>query len=103
MACGKPVVVTPSGGMVESVVANETGFFVEKRDARELANKVIELLASPKLAAEMGQKGRQRAVEVFSLDRMTRDTVAVYERAIQHQKTRAASPEKGSDKTGREK
>ncbi len=82
MACGKPVVVTPSGGMVESVVDKETGFFVEKRNARQLADKIIELLANPPLAAEMGRKGRDRAVDVFSLDRMTRDTVEVYERAI---------------------
>jgi len=86
MACGKPTVVTPSGGMVESVVPNETGYFVEKRNVRELANRVIELLANPTLAAEMGRKGRQRAVDVFSVDRMTRDTVAVYERAIQRHK-----------------
>lgn len=87
MACGKPTVVTPSGGMVESIVPNETGFFVEKRNAKELANKVIDLLANPTLAAEMGKKGRQRAVDVFSVDRMTSDTVAVYERAIQRHKT----------------
>lgn len=86
MACSRPTVVTPSGGMVESVVADETGFFVEKRNARQLANRIIQLLKDKNLAAEMGRKGRERAVDVFSVERMTRDTIRVYERAIQRHK-----------------
>lgn len=88
MACGKPVVVTPSGGMKESVVPDETGFFVEKRNPQQLAEKIILLLKDKKLAMTMGEKGRARAVDVFSLERMTNDTIGVYVRAIQkHKKT----------------
>ena len=82
MACAKPTVVTPSGGMVESVVADQTGFFVDKRNPRQLADRIIQLLKDKNLAAEMGAKGRKRAVEVFSLERMTRDTIRVYEKAV---------------------
>jgi len=82
MACAKPTVVTPSGGMKESVVGDETGFFVEKRNTQQLADRIILLLQDKKKAGEMGRKGRERAVEVFSLERMTSDTVKVYENAI---------------------
>ena len=83
MACAKPVVVTPSGGMVESVVPDETGFFVPKRDADALADRILRLLKDKSLAAEMGRNGRRRAVEVFSRQRMARDTVEVYQAAVE--------------------
>ncbi len=68
--------------MVESVADGETGFIIEKRDAKTLAEKILFLLKNPDKAAEMGRKGRERAVEMFSRERMTRDTIAVYEEAI---------------------
>jgi glycosyltransferase involved in cell wall biosynthesis len=83
MACAKPVVVTPSGGMVESVVADETGFFVPKRDADALSKSIIKLLKDSELATRMGANGRQRAVELFSRERMARDTVDVYQSAVE--------------------
>ena len=81
MACGKPTVVTRSGGMVESVVDGETGYIIAKRDPEALAEKIIVLLKDKELARRLGRQGRQRAVEAFSRDRMARDTVALYRRA----------------------
>jgi glycosyltransferase involved in cell wall biosynthesis len=83
MACAKPLVVTRSGGMVESVVEGETGFFVRKRDSRMLAESILALLDDEDLARKMGEKGRARAVEVFSRARMVRETVQLYEQAMQ--------------------
>jgi len=83
MACAKPVVVTRSGGMVESVVDGETGFIIEQFNSRILAEKILILLRDMELAARMGCNGRERVLEVFSRERMTRDTVRLYERAIE--------------------
>jgi len=91
MACGKPVVVTPSGGMVESVVPEETGFFVEKRNPDALAEKILLLLKDKELAAEMGKKGRQRAVEAFSGRQMALSTAEVYARAVERHAVGASS------------
>lgn len=82
MACARPVVVTRSGGMVESVVDGETGFIIEKRNPEMLAEKIMTFLRDKELSAEFGRAGRRRAVEVFSRDRMTRDTVALYSDAM---------------------
>ena len=82
MACGKPTVVTRSGGMVESVVNNEPGFIIEKKDSQALAEKILRLLRDKVLAAEKGRKGRARAVDVFSRERMARDTVNLYMQAM---------------------
>ncbi|MFP4058723.1 MAG: glycosyltransferase, partial [Candidatus Brocadiia bacterium] len=91
MACAKPVVVTRSGGMVESVLDGETGFIIAKRDSDTLAEKILHFLREPDEAARFGQAGRKRAVEVFSRDRMARDTVALYEQAAEKAQARAAS------------
>jgi len=82
MACAKPAVVTRSGGMVESVVDGDTGFIIEKRDPDALADRILRLLRDDDLAAQMGRSGRRRAVDVFSRQRMARETVRVYEEAV---------------------
>ena len=49
MACGVPVVVTNSGGMVDSVSDGETGFIISRDETRmpgELADRIVELLAA---------------------------------------------------------
>ncbi|KPL12146.1 hypothetical protein AMJ85_01895 [candidate division BRC1 bacterium SM23_51] len=99
MACGRPTVVTRSGGMIESVVDNETGFVIEKRDSQALAEKILTLLSNPDLAAEMGRNGRERAVEVFSRERMTRDTARLYQRARERHASVSPSEKSSSDGT----
>jgi len=83
MACAKPVVVTPSGGMVESVIDGETGFFVPKEDPDRLADQILALLRDAVLAERIGRNGRRRAVQVYSRDRMARDTADLYARAME--------------------
>lgn len=82
MACGKPVVVTKSGGLVESVIDGETGFIIEKRDPQALAEKIARLLRDPKLARKMGKAGRKHAVEHFTRQRMAREVAELYEQAL---------------------
>ncbi len=98
MACAKPVVVTNSGGMVESVLDGETGFIIEKRNAELLAEKILLLLRDKELADRMGQAGRRRATTVFSRERMASETVGIYEEAIRESRTRSGEPVAASAK-----
>ncbi len=78
MACGVPAIVTRSGGMVESVVDNETGFIVEKDKhtvSRDLADRIMKVFSNPALAKEMGKKGRKRAELIFDKKRMAQDFI----------------------------
>jgi hypothetical protein len=78
MASSVPVIVTDSGGMVESVVDGETGFIISRDPERlpvELSERLRQLLSDPNLAAEMGRRGRQRAEELFDKQRMARDFI----------------------------
>jgi glycosyltransferase involved in cell wall biosynthesis len=66
MATAVPVVATSVGGMLETVVNGETGYLVEVDQPEPLGDAVVQILDNRSLAAQMGQKGRERAVERFS-------------------------------------
>lgn len=89
MACKVPVIVTNSGGLVESVVHGKTGFVIDRDKDRlpiELADRIIELLSNQSLAKEFGENGRKRVEERFDKKRMARDFIQLSEELIRRQK-----------------
>lgn len=68
-ACGLPVIVGRSGGAPETVVDGETGYVVDPRSPRELADRICGLLADPQGAAAMGLRGRDWVTEHYSWTR----------------------------------
>ncbi len=82
MACGKPTIVSRSGGLPESVVDGKTGFIIPKEDSQALADKLCLLLGDRELAERMGRKGRERASKLFTRQRMAQEVVECYESAM---------------------
>ncbi len=81
MACGTPVIGWKSGSVPEVVSDTKTGFVVESVEGMRDA-----ILAIRKISRE---QTRQRAVQYFSLEKMTTGYLRVYERLIAaHKKTR---------------
>jgi len=78
MAMRKPVVATTAGGLQEIVRHHETGLLVPPGDHEALASAVSSLLANPALAQTMGESGRLRVTECFSLQIFMRGLVAEY-------------------------
>lgn len=78
MALGKPVVATSVGGVPEVVADGQTGLLVEAGNPEALAGAIVELLADPERARQMGERGRQRAAAQFDLADMIERTKAVY-------------------------
>jgi glycosyltransferase involved in cell wall biosynthesis len=76
MAAAKPVVASRVGGNPEVVEDGVTGFLVPPADPDALAFRLSQLLGDEDLRQKMGQAGRQRVEEQFSLSQM----VANYER-----------------------
>lgn len=68
MAASLPIVATRVGGAKECVLDGQTGFLVGKGNMDSLARRMIELLASDQKARQMGERGRVRVAERFSLD-----------------------------------
>lgn len=83
MACGLPVVCSEGGGNREVVVDQTTGFMVAPFDAESLASKLTWLREHPSESRSMGEAGRQRIRDVFSIERMVASYESIYENAIE--------------------
>ena len=79
MAAGKPVVSTDLGTGVGWVNRDgETGYVVRARDAAALRGAIAALLADPGLQKAMGDAAMNRVRQVFGVERMIDDTLALY-------------------------
>ena len=77
-ACGRPVVVTRNGGLVDLVEEGRSGHVVAPGDPAAVAGALESLVADPARARSFGERGRERAVERFSM----RATAAGYATAL---------------------
>ncbi|HUF60584.1 MAG TPA: glycosyltransferase family 4 protein [Verrucomicrobiales bacterium] len=68
MAHGLPVLAFDAGGPSEIIVEGETGFLVRPFDLDAFAVCIERLLADPGLCRSMGEKGRARMREHYTLD-----------------------------------
>ncbi len=88
MACALPVVATDVGGNRELVSPGETGLLVPVRDVPALADAVRALASDAGLRRRMGERGRARAAERFSLARSTADYEALYAECVERARAR---------------
>jgi glycosyltransferase involved in cell wall biosynthesis len=78
MACGRPVIGSAVGGLLDTVVPGVTGELVPPRRPDELARALRELLDDPARRHRYGEAGRRRAVEHYDWSRVVTDTASVY-------------------------
>lgn len=64
MACGLPVIMTPTGGAQELIRDGENGFLVAFGDARDIASKIEQLLIDPQKRRQMSVKSRETALSM---------------------------------------
>ncbi|MGA2537704.1 MAG: glycosyltransferase [Terracidiphilus sp.] len=76
MRAGKAVVATSVGGLRSIVVDGITGRLIPKNDAQSLAMVLTSRSASD--WAEMGQAGRTRYLELYTVDRVHRELMSLY-------------------------
>jgi len=95
MACSAPVVASATGGILEVVVDQETGYLVHfdqdpvsrfpsnpEKFSRDLAAMITELMEDPEKALKMGLAGRKRVEEKFAWSAIADQTIALYQRMI---------------------
>ncbi|MGE5176184.1 MAG: TIGR03088 family PEP-CTERM/XrtA system glycosyltransferase [Hyphomicrobiales bacterium] len=78
MACGLPIVASRVGGNPELVRDGDTGTLVPPSDVGALAAALGRYVDDDALRERHGAAARRRAVEEFSLERMTRTYEATY-------------------------
>lgn len=79
MAAGKAVVAAAVGGTIEAVQDGRTGILVPPRNPEALAGALLCLLRDPACARRMGEAGKARVREEFSLEKMVRSYENLYE------------------------
>jgi glycosyltransferase involved in cell wall biosynthesis len=68
MAMGKAVITSRVAGQVDFVVDGETGLYVAPQDPAALREAIQFLWSHPEVAARMGQAGRKRIEERYTLE-----------------------------------
>ena len=80
MACARPVIATPVGGIPEALADGTSGILVPRRDAR--AEAVRTLLDDPTRRAALGDKARARVEARYSVSRFCQGVEDVYEELL---------------------
>jgi glycosyltransferase involved in cell wall biosynthesis len=73
---GVPVVASDIEGLAE--VLGDCGVLVPANDPEALARGILRVASEPDFRADLVERGRRRARELFSADRMADETLAVY-------------------------
>ncbi|MBL8420239.1 MAG: glycosyltransferase, partial [Dechloromonas sp.] len=82
MASGLPVIATDVGGNADLVAAGITGQLVPPGDLEELAQEIVALANNPACARRMGQLGRERVEENFSMKAMVAAYSGTYDKLL---------------------
>jgi glycosyltransferase involved in cell wall biosynthesis len=91
MASGRPVVAYDSGAASEIIVPDETGIIVPRGNVAALSEAILRLLSDEALARRMGDAGRRRVVNVYSVPQMARGYVDLI-RSLLTRKAASARP-----------
>jgi glycosyltransferase involved in cell wall biosynthesis len=89
MLAGRPVVATRAGGVLDIVQDRETGLLVPPRNADAMAQAIQWLLQNREQAEIIGQHGRQRAQERFTIKRHVTQIQRIYDSVLASQKHKA--------------
>jgi starch synthase len=79
MAAGKPVIATRPAGRGELIEDGTTGILIPPGDKVALARQTRRLLENELLRRELGEGGRSRLKNLFSLEKITAKYIEAYQ------------------------
>jgi glycosyltransferase involved in cell wall biosynthesis len=83
MCCGTPVISTTAGALPE--IVGDAGVLVPPADTQALTEAIAGLLDNPDRARHLGVIGRKRVMQMFDWKNTAKNTVDVYNEAIECQ------------------
>ena len=83
MACGRPVIGSRTGAMIDTIEHGETGWLVNPGDRTALAEALIEALGNPERLREMGLKARAAVEARHTFRQQALATQDVYIEALE--------------------
>lgn len=84
-ACGLPVLATDAGGLKETYIDGQTGFYVRQNDANDLAEKIIKIFSDESLRQQMSQNAREHTEEFWSWEVTAEKLIRVYKQVLNHE------------------
>jgi len=88
MSMELPVVASAVSGVPELVIERQTGLLVPSKDVKALTETLLCIGQDGKMRIEMGQAGRKRVREKFTIERMANELTGYYEKKFENWKTR---------------
>lgn len=82
MNAGNPVIATKVGGIPELVLHGKTGILVPPNDSNALAKAIVNLLHHKLQAKKMGEAGRTRVEEHFTISKTVVETESIYQKLL---------------------
>lgn len=82
MAAARPVVATCYGGAPEIVVDGVTGYVADPLKPDVFGDRLADVLANPERARAMGEAGRERVCELFTLSRQVQRYLDLFHRLM---------------------
>ena len=92
MACGCPTVYTKRTSGPELIEHERTGLLIDPDRPDEIADAITRLLSDAELARRLGEAGRKRIEEKFSIDILVRQNEAFYEHCVEEFRRGRARP-----------
>ena len=86
MAHGKPVIATDVGGNPFMVKNGKNGFLVTPKDLKSISRFIKILYENPDLRKKMGAYGRELVEKEFTYEKMTTETLKVYDSLLRQSK-----------------
>lgn len=82
MIAGLPVVATQGGAFTELIKSGKSGLLVERSDSSALAKAILKLLGDKNLRQSIAKSGFERAIKLFSFDRVAEQLLTQYQSLI---------------------
>lgn len=82
MASGLPIVTTDAPGCRDTVDEGINGFKVPVRNVEILVDRLERLIVDADLRRRMGEESRKKAVNEFSVEKIVKEHIALYEQVL---------------------
>lgn len=77
-----PIIASAVGGIPEIVENNYNGFLHQKGNIEQLSSLITRLIENPSLRRQLGQRSRKKYLREFTVEKMTKQTLSIYQQSI---------------------
>jgi glycosyltransferase involved in cell wall biosynthesis len=95
-AVGKPVIGARTQAVSSVIADGSDGYLISPGDAGDLATHIARMLGDPKLAQQMGTRGRAKVMSRYTVSRIADIVEGVYFRTLRWHRHRTRSEQRAS-------